>query len=387
MTKSGKTSASTKEQVAAPPPPISLVDYCNDDEQTTPQGSLNSQDLMSEAGAVVSQECSVCRQSKTHLSDVSWDPCGCGGDDLPSSLESRSHSEGMRQERHEVVAIPSHHLWCSSEPTSIAKKAKEEAHIYDPRLGDEYLQNHEEEREGAEEAQRKPKKKGKAAPTSKTAFKSGPPPSVSRPKPSESSKRPSSSHMAYVSPHQSPRLEGKFQIIHLGMVAYPGESINVEEAKIALVKASISIRRIWVAMEALSNVVSQIAKMMNPKEGESEQDLQQSADERDDQREKMVFFLVVFGYVILFNFWTRMSCTIFLLMHALFRNYVLRHLCGCVSKFLKVLEKHPKLKRGRLKMQRSRGRYDTNASTTTNGSGSTTMSAYADKQDKVKTET
>ena len=38
-------------------------------------------------------------------------------------------------------------------------------------------------------------------------------------------------------------------------------------------------------------------------------------------------------------------------------------------------------------MQRSRGRYDTNASTTTNGSGSTTMSAYADKQDKVKTET
>lgn len=49
MTKSGKTSASTKEQVAAPPPPISLVDYCNDDEQTTPQGSLNSQDLMSEA--------------------------------------------------------------------------------------------------------------------------------------------------------------------------------------------------------------------------------------------------------------------------------------------------------------------------------------------------
>lgn len=48
------------------------------------------------------------------------------------------------------------------------------------------------------------------------------------------------------------------------MVAYPGESINVEEAKIALVKASISIRRIWVAMEALSNVVSQIAKMMNP---------------------------------------------------------------------------------------------------------------------------
>lgn len=122
-------------------------------------------------------------------------------------------------------------------------------------------------------------------------------------------------------------------------------------------------------------------------EGESEQDLQQSADERDDQREKIVFFLVVFGYVILFNFWTRMSCTIFLLMHALFRNYVLRHLCGCVSKFLKVLEKHPKLKRGRLKMQRSRGRYDTNASTTTNGSGSTTMSAYADKQDKVKTET
>ena len=38
----------------------------------------------------------------------------------------------------------------------------------DPRLGDEYLQMHEEEREAAEEAQRKPKKKGKAASTSKT---------------------------------------------------------------------------------------------------------------------------------------------------------------------------------------------------------------------------
>ena len=64
-----------------------------------------------------------------------------------------------------------------------------------------------------------------------------------------------------------------------------------------------------------------------------------------------------------------------------------RHLCGCVSKFLQALEKHPKLKRGRLKMQRSRGRYDTNASTTTNGAESTTMSAHADKQDEVKIET
>ncbi|WZZ44998.1 hypothetical protein YC2023_041257 [Brassica napus] len=64
------------------------------------------------------------------------------------------------------------------------------------------------------------KRKGKPHQPQKLS-KSRPPPSVSRPKPSESSKRPSSSDGAYVSPHQSPWPEGKFQIIHLGTVAYP----------------------------------------------------------------------------------------------------------------------------------------------------------------------
>lgn len=58
-----------------------------------------------------------------------------------------------------------------------------------------------------------------------------------------------------------------------------------------------------------------------------------------------------------------------------------------MSKFLQVLEKHPKLKKERLKMQRSGGSSDTDASTTTSGAESTTMSAHADEQDEVKIET
>ncbi|KAF3498749.1 hypothetical protein DY000_02053892 [Brassica cretica] len=50
MTKSEKTAASTKEKATAPPLPLNLVGYSNDDdEQTTPQGSQNSQDSMPEA--------------------------------------------------------------------------------------------------------------------------------------------------------------------------------------------------------------------------------------------------------------------------------------------------------------------------------------------------
>ncbi|KAF3570138.1 hypothetical protein F2Q69_00059978 [Brassica cretica] len=100
------------------------------------------------------------------------------------------------------------------------------------------------------------------------ASKSGPPPSAScsKPtKPSEPSRRPSSPDKGYVPPYQSPRPAGKFQIIHLRTVAYPGEPIDVEEIKIVLDRALVSIRQLAVAMEALTSVVSQIAQMMHPR--------------------------------------------------------------------------------------------------------------------------
>ncbi|KAL0771666.1 hypothetical protein Bca101_036817 [Brassica carinata] len=134
--------------------------------------------------------------------------------------------------------------------------------------------------------------------------------SASRPKPS---RKPSSPDKGYVPPHQSLRPAGKFQIIHLGAIACPGEPVDVEEAKIALDGALVSIQQLAAAMEALTSVVSHIAQM--------------------------------------------------------------------------VLEKYPKLKRGRLKMQRSSGHSDTDSSTTTNAAESTTMSAYADEQDEVRIET
>ena len=106
-------------------------------------------------------------------------------------------------------------------------------------------------------------------------------------------------------PYQSPRPAGKFQIIHLRTVAYPGEPIDVEEIKIVLDRALVSIRQLAVAMEALTSVVSQIAQMMHPSKssvyfivvtickvfnfectqarGKNEQDPQRSAEERDNQ--------------------------------------------------------------------------------------------------------
>ncbi|KAF3582525.1 hypothetical protein DY000_02030688 [Brassica cretica] len=122
-------------------------------------------------------------------------------------------------------------------------------------------------------------KKGKDASNSKTSSKSGPPPSASRSKPS---RKPSSPDKGYVPPHQSLRPVGKFQIIHLGAIACPGEPVDVEEAKIALDGALVSIQQLAVAMEALTSVVSHIAQMVHPR-GENEQNPQRSDKERDDQ--------------------------------------------------------------------------------------------------------
>ena len=48
------------------------------------------------------------------------------------------------------------------------------------------------------------------------------------------------------------------------MIACPGEPVDVEEAKIALDGALVSIQQLAAAMEALTSVVSHIAQMVHP---------------------------------------------------------------------------------------------------------------------------
>ncbi|KAF3534479.1 hypothetical protein DY000_02037005 [Brassica cretica] len=103
-------------------------------------------------------------------------------------------------------------------------------------------------REKLSPAQRQAKKKGKPASTSTASPSSGP--TLSTPR----SDRTAPS--GYVPPRQSPRAAGKFQIIHLGSIAAPGQSIDAEEAKLALDTTSEAIQQLATAM--------QIASMMFP---------------------------------------------------------------------------------------------------------------------------
>ena len=65
-------------------------------------------------------------------------------------------------------------------------------------------------------------------------------------------------------PRQSPGSARKFQIIHLGSIAAPGQPIDAEEAKLALDTASAAIQQLATAMQTLTSVVGQIASMMYP---------------------------------------------------------------------------------------------------------------------------
>ena len=126
----------------------------------------------------------------------------------------------------------------------------------DPRLGEKYLKNQKEAREAEKKAQRQAKKKGKFASTSTAAPPSGPPPSPPR------SDRTAPS--GYVPPRQSTRAAGKFQIIHLGSIATPGQPIDAEEVKLALDTTSEAIQQLATAMQTLTSVVGQIASMLFP---------------------------------------------------------------------------------------------------------------------------
>ncbi|KAL0685315.1 hypothetical protein Bca4012_052163 [Brassica carinata] len=141
----------------------------------------------------------------------------------------------------------------------------------DARLGDIYLKNQKEEREAAKKAQRQAKKKGKTASTSTAAPPSRPPPSTPR------SERTAPS--GYVPPRQSPRAAGKFQIIHLGSIAVPGQPIDAEEAKLALDTTSEAIQQLATVMQTLTSVVGQIASMLFPRGEEETDDPQQQDDQ------------------------------------------------------------------------------------------------------------
>ncbi|KAF3569788.1 hypothetical protein F2Q69_00058807 [Brassica cretica] len=84
----------------------------------------------------------------------------------------------------------------------------------------------------------------------------------------------------YVPPRQSPRAAGKFQIIHLGSIAAPGQPIDAEEAKLVLDTTSEAIQQLATVMQILTSVVGQIASMMFPR-GEEEAD---DPQKQDDQR-------------------------------------------------------------------------------------------------------
>ncbi|KAF3569794.1 hypothetical protein F2Q69_00058808 [Brassica cretica] len=132
----------------------------------------------------------------------------------------------------------------------------------DSRLGEIYLKNQEEEREAAKKTQRQAKKKGKSASTSTAS------PSSERTAPS-----------GYVPPRKSPRAAGKFQIIHLGSIAAPGQPIDAEEAKLVLDTTSEAIQQLATVMQTLTSVVGQIASMMFPRGEEEADDPQQQDDQ------------------------------------------------------------------------------------------------------------
>lgn len=68
----------------------------------------------------------------SHLQNISCDSSWCGRDDLLTSSESWSSSEGRRQERYEVTDLSSNHLWRPSESTSAVEKAEGKTCVWDP---------------------------------------------------------------------------------------------------------------------------------------------------------------------------------------------------------------------------------------------------------------
>ncbi|KAL0704002.1 hypothetical protein Bca4012_070427 [Brassica carinata] len=118
----------------------------------------------------------------------------------------------------------------------------------------EIIPERSEVREAEKKAQRQAKKKVKSALTSTAAPPSGPPPST----PHSERKDP----FGYVPPRQSSRSAGKFQIIHLGSIAAPGQPIDADEATLALDTASAAIQQLATAMQTLTSVVGQIASML-----------------------------------------------------------------------------------------------------------------------------
>ncbi|KAF2542312.1 hypothetical protein F2Q68_00029209 [Brassica cretica] len=118
-------------------------------------------------------------------------------------------------------------------------------------------------REKLSPAQRQAKKKGKPASTSTASPSSGP--TLSTPRSDKTT--PS----GYVPPRQSPRAAGKFQIIHLGSIAAPGQSIDAKEAKLALDTTSEATQQLATTM--------QIASMMFPRGEEETNDPHQQDDQ------------------------------------------------------------------------------------------------------------
>ncbi|KAF3595482.1 hypothetical protein DY000_02026329 [Brassica cretica] len=126
--------------------------------------------------------------------------------------------------------------------------------------------NQEEAGEAEKKAQKQTKKRGKSASTSTASPTSEPPPSTPRSERTDPS--------GYVQPRQSPWAAGKFQIIHLGSVASPGQPIDAEEAKLALDMTSEAIQQLATAMQTLTSVVGQIASMLFPRVEEEADDPQ-----------------------------------------------------------------------------------------------------------------
>ncbi|KAF3597358.1 hypothetical protein DY000_02021538 [Brassica cretica] len=79
----------------------------------------------------------------------------------------------------------------------------------------------------------------------------------------------------------SPQSAGKFQFIHLGTIAAPGQPIDADEAKLALDTVSAAIQQLSTAMQTLTSVVGQITSMLYPR-GEEEGDDSQQQDDQEN---------------------------------------------------------------------------------------------------------
>ncbi|KAL0771784.1 hypothetical protein Bca101_036935 [Brassica carinata] len=291
MSVNRNTSAADK---TSNPPPLSLVDYSDDEEQATPQQSQTPQPMSEDLHTAAeqldfesyaeSEPVGSTRKKKNvkegrskQSSEAIPEEAGAtkarkenrGKAIEVSSGESEEEDESENTNLDEVKEVDVEDMEPSISVKEKEKKIKAPSsatqsnprkpreklvHVIpykkDPRLEEEYLKNQPEAREAAKKAQ-----------------------CTSHPKRTDPS--------GYVPPRQSPQSAGKFHIIHLRTIATPGQPIDADEAKRALDTVSVAIQQLATAMQTLTSVVGQIASMMYPRGEEEGDDPQQQDDQKN----------------------------------------------------------------------------------------------------------